>query len=272
MTSEEHVGISTTKIERYGWKVSDEPGVLQEIDKNDLFIETEYQRKPLKDKIIKIAADWSWVACGVIIVGLRNGKYWIIDGNHRVLAAKKRADIIKLPCIVFVIESIREEARGFVGANTNRKPITGLQKFKAEVIAENITATYVNNLMSQFNIKIERAKGTERTIASISCLLKYARKDRPAFEAVIRIIDKLFGEAKIDKALIEGLFYIHDNCEKDLNDELMQKRLIKVGVKKLNSSIFKATLFFESRSGKACGHGIFIAINRNIQNKFIMKN
>lgn len=103
----------TSKIDRYGWTVKDKPGEMKMLHKSVLKVHPSYQRHALKQKIASIASSWSWVAAGAIIVGERGGEYWVIDGQHRVLAAHNRADIDKLPCIIFVTDDVKQEARGF---------------------------------------------------------------------------------------------------------------------------------------------------------------
>lgn len=87
---------TVTKVERFGWTIKDAPGVMTLLDKKVLQIHQDYQRQAIVSKIRAITATWSWVACGAIIVGKRCGEYWVIDGQHRVLAARQRADITAL--------------------------------------------------------------------------------------------------------------------------------------------------------------------------------
>jgi hypothetical protein len=91
----------TDKVARYGWTVTDEPGVLRMLHKDHLLVPAEYQRDANEDKVRKIASEWSWLSFGAVIVGHRGGKYYTIDGQHRVLAAKRRSDVGEVPCVVF---------------------------------------------------------------------------------------------------------------------------------------------------------------------------
>ena len=51
------------KVELYGWKVTDTPGALSNLNKTLLQIHPAYQRVATLDKINAIASKWSWVAC-----------------------------------------------------------------------------------------------------------------------------------------------------------------------------------------------------------------
>lgn len=90
------------KVQRYGWTMQDKQGEQRQINKNLLLVNDDYQRTASASKILEIASEWSWIGCGVIIVAKRDGSYWVIDGQHRVLAAKRRSDIKEMPCLVLM--------------------------------------------------------------------------------------------------------------------------------------------------------------------------
>ena len=117
MNTEEKVhNGNITKVERYNWKMQDSPGALRMVKKGDLQVDHTYQRNANEMKLIAIAKDWSWIACGAIVVADREGVLFVVDGQHRVLAARKRSDIAELPCLVFKTHEAKQEAKGFLAA------------------------------------------------------------------------------------------------------------------------------------------------------------
>jgi len=74
-----------TKVDRYGWTIKDQPGFMKEINKSLLNVDMQYQRHANKSKVLTISSEWSWIACGVVVVAFRDGKYWVMDGQHRVI-------------------------------------------------------------------------------------------------------------------------------------------------------------------------------------------
>ena len=108
-------GGNKTKIDRYKWTVKDETGEIRQLNKSVLKVDHEYQRNASERKVLALANSWSWVACGAIVVGQRDSTYWVIDGQHRVLAARRRADIEMLPCLIFQSDGVASEARGLEG-------------------------------------------------------------------------------------------------------------------------------------------------------------
>ena len=71
----------------------------------DLHIDPTYQRSidtaPSQTLIRRIAVHWDWGLCQPLTVAKRDdGMLYVIDGQHRLAAAKARHDIYDLPCVV----------------------------------------------------------------------------------------------------------------------------------------------------------------------------
>ena len=79
------------KIERYDWKLLDQPGELRMLNKKVLRVDEQYQREATEPKVKEIARAWSWLACGALLVAERDGVYFVFDGQHRALAALRRS-------------------------------------------------------------------------------------------------------------------------------------------------------------------------------------
>lgn len=85
--SEDLTHTGQSKTERYKWKMLDKPGTFRLISKDRLeFNRDDYQRDALEPKVLELAANWSWFACGVILVAHRAGRFYVFDGQYRTLA------------------------------------------------------------------------------------------------------------------------------------------------------------------------------------------
>jgi hypothetical protein len=166
-----------TKLMRYGWTVKHSPGTLCYLHKSLLQISKEYQRTAMKQRCLAMASSWSWVALGAISVGRRDGEFWVIDGQHRVLAAMLRSDVGDLPCIVFETESMQQEAQGFIDANTGRKPVTTIDKFRASLIAGDETAKYVDYVLSSVGITPKSTANKPMEIKSLGWAMQRAKEN-----------------------------------------------------------------------------------------------
>jgi hypothetical protein len=112
--------------------------VLQYCSPDQLQIDESYQRSldagGSQALIRRIAVHWDWGLCQPLFVARRgDGVLYVVDGQHRLAAAKLRGDIWQLPCVVASFEDGASEAAAFVALNQQRRPLSKLQLFKAAV-------------------------------------------------------------------------------------------------------------------------------------------
>lgn len=259
-----------SKIERYGWILRDLPGVFMEIDKNELNIDYSYQREDINHyKILEIARAWSWVGCGAILVAARpDGTWFVFDGQHRVLAARKRADVSAMPCMVYECESIQQEAAAFLISNDGRKPVTALGKFKCLVKAEDETAMFVGEAISSHNLEITKTATRPGQIKCVKRCQVMCALDRDAFEKSLSVaVDLCSHECAINDDLLNGIFACHRKYGL-LNDKRFVRRLLDVGASSLLDSIRKTKGFRGTGGDQTVREGVLIAVNKGLRHKF----
>ena len=115
--------------------------VMQFLRPHELAIDPAYQRsidtESSQTLIRKIAQHWNWDLCQPLVVaGRPTGELMVIDGQHRLAAAKLRGDIDQLPCTIVNYASAADEAASFVHLNQQRRPLSKLEIFKAAVASE----------------------------------------------------------------------------------------------------------------------------------------
>lgn len=125
----------------------------------ELSIDPSYQRSidtgPSRALIREIAATWDWGLCQLLVVSQRaDAGLFIVDGQHRWMAARLRGDILDLPCVIHRYASVAEEAESFVRLNRRRKPIAALELFRAELASGNPDAAAVMTLVEQSGLAL----------------------------------------------------------------------------------------------------------------------
>ena len=104
-----------------------------------LEVDPSYQRSienPESQALIaQIAMGWHWGRAQLLTVSRRDGRLFVVDGQHRLAAAKLRGDIQQLPCLVEEFADVAEEAALFNDLNDRRRPVSALDKFRAAVVA-----------------------------------------------------------------------------------------------------------------------------------------
>jgi len=260
----------TDKVTRYGWTLKDSPGVFTEIPKLMLNIADEYQRDVTQSKVKEIAAEWSWFGCGALVVADRAGEYWVVDGQHRLLAALRRSDIQKLPCMVFETVGVVSEAKAFLDVNTNRKPVSAISKLKALAISNDPIASFVVQELDRLGLKIAKTAARSMDIKCISTCQTLAKNNKDSFVSALEMsakLSQLSGEPLSEKVL-SSLYYFDKNIDKGLKDQRLCKRIIDIGQTEIIKEGTKASAYFAAGGMKVWATGALTAINKGLRIKF----
>lgn len=125
----------------------------------DLMIDATYQRSidtgASQSLIRRIARDWDWGLCQPLNVAKReDGSLYVIDGQHRLAAARVRGDIYDLPCVVISSTSPHDEAAAFVAINRQRQALSKLDLFKAALAAGDSDATVIHGALVNAGLSV----------------------------------------------------------------------------------------------------------------------
>lgn len=125
----------------------------------DLNVDTAYQRSieggQSKSLIRKIAMFWDWALFHPLAVARRaDGSLWVVDGQHRLAAARMRRDLYDLPCVVSPSRSLADEAASFVAMNVQRRAMTKLDLFKAAVAGEDSEAAAIMTALDAAGLSV----------------------------------------------------------------------------------------------------------------------
>lgn len=264
-----HTAKGVDKVKRYGWSVQDAPGDMRLLHKDMLQIHPAYQRDLVPQKVSEISAAWSWVALGALVVGERGGEFWVIDGQHRAAAAKRRSDITHLPCVVFKTTDVKQEARGFLTIQTMRKPVTAVAKQKAMVTAGDEVAGFVQQTVEALGLQIRPTAGKAGELKCVGWCLKRAADDRETFVKVLRLGAALCTQDNMPVAerVLEGLWVLNDKCGSGLADPRFVKRLHERGGRVLLDAANKAAAYYSSGGGRIWAQGMLGELNKGLQER-----
>lgn len=111
-----------------------------------MFLET-YQRTLQQHKVDKIVKEFDSSKLGVLMVSERpDGRYAVIDGQHRMTALRKMG-YKYARCSVVHGWTVQEEAMSFTHQHDNTTRLTARDRFKSGVIAEEKTTTEINHVV-----------------------------------------------------------------------------------------------------------------------------
>lgn len=133
--------------------------VLQYCPIEQLQIDPGYQRSlelgASVTLIRRIAIYWDWGLCQPLYVARRaDGGLYVVDGQHRLAAARLRGDIWQLPCVVREFASAADEAASFVALNQERRPLTKLDLFRAAIAAGDQEAGIIVDALARAGLSL----------------------------------------------------------------------------------------------------------------------
>lgn len=258
--------------------LKNEPGVQCRIEKAQLHIDPAYQRKLNEKQVARYVANWSWVSCGVLKVSRRLGSelYFVVDGQHRYRAASHLPRITELPCIVFELDTVKDEAIAFLAANVERRMPTINDQFKALIMAGDPIAEAMFKLADTYSrqITIDAAPG-----ARIVCVRTFAnlmRQNRAALERVFPVLCELARGQSITAKLMTAFHHL-ERCMprgESLSDERWHRRIVsdRVGYTAVIEQIRQMSRVDPHGHSRAYATGLLRAINHGLRQPLMISN
>lgn len=139
---------------------------LQYAPPDMLAIDAKYQRsiesRASQRLIANIAKNWDWSLCMPLVVARRpeQVQFFVIDGQHRLAAAKLRGDIQQLPCVILNYPTAESEAADFVALNTRRAPLNALDIFRAALASGDAEAAAIMAMIDAAGLVVARHNNT----------------------------------------------------------------------------------------------------------------
>lgn len=151
---------SQAKAAEHSTDLGERPRVVW-LDLGLLTVDRRYQREITGGgtaHINRILRAFNWNRYQPIVVTEgADGSFAVIDGQHRLEAAKKHPLIGELPCYVIDAPDVAAQAAIFVSVNSDRRGLTSLQKFWASVAAGDREASALAEACAAAGVTIPRA-------------------------------------------------------------------------------------------------------------------
>jgi hypothetical protein len=148
------------RVEQHSADIGVRPRVVW-LDLGLLTVDRRYQRDVGKAGLTHINAilrEFNWNRYQPIVVSERaDGTYAVIDGQHRLEAARKHPLVSELPCYIVAAPDIAAEASIFAAVNSRRLGLTSQQKFWAAHAAGDEGAVTIETLCRQAGVTILRS-------------------------------------------------------------------------------------------------------------------
>jgi hypothetical protein len=119
---------------------------LKEIEVSKLKIEKRYQRRPNENRWKAMARAFDLRLIGAIVVSFRDGVYYCVTGQHRMLAAR-HAGVATLPAVILYGLTLEDEAEIFEKNATTTKAIAPIDVHRARLASKDLAATAVDKII-----------------------------------------------------------------------------------------------------------------------------
>jgi hypothetical protein len=133
---------------------------LDWIDKDLIDVDPTYQRELDAARVQRILDWFDWSSFGALVVAPKEGgRFNCTDGQHRLEAAKRHPLVKQVPGVIIAKSGTVDEAANFVAINANRKNVTPLQLYWAELAAGDPEAVTVAQVCERAGVTIIRGAG-----------------------------------------------------------------------------------------------------------------
>lgn len=209
---------STTKNPKPKIAKLDKPSKLEELDCMQFSIDPRVQRQLNEVRVQNISEDFKPHALGLITASRRvDGHIYVLDGAHRVSAARKAGFDGLMATRVFTGLTLAEEAGMFLTTNTTRA-VQPIDRFKVRVTMGDPAAVSINHVLRHYGLQVNWAgNGAINAVSAVGTLEKvyYGAGVRPQGEysdlvdRVIGTIHKAYGpngeRINYSRTMLEGL-------------------------------------------------------------------
>jgi len=252
------------RVTRYNLEVRNAPGTFLMLDKAELEVDSAYQRNKINQRRVDtLTRTWDWIACGCLVVALRDDNKWfVVDGQHRKLAADQRSDIRELPCLVFETANRREEAQSFLAINQGRVGVGSLDRYRAQLLSGDKTAYAVEAMLKSTGHRAGD-KPSARTVSCVQCLYNLASEDRARFERLWPLLAELHPDGPMTDAVIRGLWTVDKWLgERSVTEPPYREKLLVIGGNGLNHEIRREMAVIGQGGSRVCACAIAKYLNK----------
>lgn len=173
----------------------------------------------------KIAAHFDIERMGTPTVSARDGHFYILDGQHRIEAAKENGlEDQKVQCWVYEGLSEAQESEKFLQLN-DVKAVNALSKFRISVNAGRLVESDVDRICRALDLKVT-ADRIDGGISAVGTLIRvYNRAGAAVLSRTLRIVRDAYGTPGLSAACIDGIGYLCQRYNGTLDEGKAVSRL-----------------------------------------------
>lgn len=200
-----------------------------------LFVDDLYQRKIDTRRVNKIVKEFDQNLVNPIKVSYRNGKYWVIDGHHTMMAliAKNGGNDLMVDCKVFYGMTWLDEVNYFLAQNGNlARNVNINDKLRAMKNAGDPDVSNMVKLAEKCGFKIDftGAKGPNKIVALSTLTKVYAGMEPNEYVDYLTLLKKTWNGSpdSLSREILQGFYIFYKTYAGKFNAKSFVTRLKKV--------------------------------------------
>ncbi len=131
-----------------------------------LLTSADYQRELDMSRVRKIAAEWDDYKCDEVLVSYRDGKFYVVNGQHRTKAAEMIGKE-EMYCKIYTSLTYEEEAILFAIQNRHATVLSNKARFKSLVIGKDKESLALQEICDKHKVFTPKDKKKEPYLAGL---------------------------------------------------------------------------------------------------------
>lgn len=189
-------------------------------------INPKAQRPQDEEFVDHIVANFDPEQVGYPVVSHRDGKFYIIDGQHRIAAIKlwNESDKISIECRVYEGLSSEEEAEMFL-RNNDKKTVPTFTRFQVATEANWAVEVEINKIVKQCGLKVSQGKAPGSISAVTTLRRVYDRAGATGLAKTLLLIRDGFGDVGMGSTVIDAMALIVQRYGDQIDGEIFIKKM-----------------------------------------------
>ena len=213
------------------------PGVERSIPTEKLFSGQAYQR-PVDEKAVdNLIKHWDDRLLDPLVVSFRDGRFYVVDGQHRISAMKRMngSANVMVPCKVYSGLTYEQEAELYYKLDLAKTHLTMAQSTKA-LLESGVNKDYteIRRLIEAagFRWMLEKKAGAAKNeiLATRAIFSSYKTLGADAFSRMLALLKRTWDGVpdSLSAMMISGMTLFLKTYDKELDDKTFTQRLAAV--------------------------------------------
>lgn len=200
------------------------PHKFREVALGDMTVSERAQRALKPARVEQILASLDLDAFGEPVLSFREGRYYIIDGQHRARAMQKFLgdgwEKNAILCKVYEGMTEQDEAKLFRQLNTVLGT-TAYDKFKVGVTEGREEEIRIKQIVEAAGLHVSRGRREiPGGVSAVSALRAAYRLSAKSLMFSLKLASESYGDAGLEAAVIEGFAHLHNRYDRALDDAM----------------------------------------------------